>query len=98
MGYSVLLFHESPDYVDLVLHQCDQGGDDDRGTGHDEGWQLEAKRLSTACGHEHKCVFPFQKVADNGFLIPLEGVKSEEFFQFGVEDGGIYLHDWYYLS
>ena len=92
MCYAVLLLNEPADDIDLVLHQGDERRNDYRRPWHHQCRQLEAQRLSTAGRHQDESIPAIQKVPDNGFLVSLEGIKTEKIFQFGVEYGGTGSH------
>ena len=92
MGDSVLPGLEAADGVHLVLHQGDEGGDDDGRSLHHQGRQLIAQGLAAPRGHEHERVAAGGQVPDNALLIPLEGIVTEEGLQLSVEGGGVGGH------
>ncbi len=77
--------------VNLVLHQCDQRRNNHRRTIHHHGGKLIAERLTATGGHQHKGVIAFKNTFDNLFLVALEHVKPEIFFQIVVY-GSISMH------
>jgi hypothetical protein len=58
--------------VHLVLHQSNQGRDNDGCSGANQGWQLVAQRLPPAGGHQHKGIPAIKHVADDVFLVALK--------------------------
>ncbi len=67
--------------VHLVLHQRYQRRHHNGYALADHGGQLVAQALAAARGHDDKGVVAVQKALDNGFLVALELVESEYFFQ-----------------
>ena len=86
MGDAVSRLHETPDGVDLILHQGDERRDDDGRPFHDEGGQLIAEGFAASGGHQHKRVAPVDEMPDDSFLVTLEGIETEELFQFRLKD------------
>ena len=76
-----LVLAQVRDEVHLVLHQRDEGRDDDGHAVHQQRRQLIAQRLASAGGHQHKGVVAFQHVVDDGLLVALEGVEAEVLLQ-----------------
>ncbi len=64
--------------VDLVLHERDEGADDDRCSLQQKRRQLVAQGLAPARGHDREDVLPVQDVIDNGLLVRPEGRKTED--------------------
>ena len=93
VGYPGVPRLEAPDGIHLVLHEGDEGRNHDSRSFHDKGGQLVAERLAAAGGHEHKGVVPFREVADDGFLVSLETIVTEESLQFFMQYDGIYSHE-----
>ena len=83
---------EAPDGIHLVLHEGNQGRNHDGRSFHDQGRQLVAERLAPAGGHEDKGVVSFREMADDGFLVSLKGVVTEESLQLFMQYDGIYSH------
>ena len=75
--------------VDLILHKGYKRRDNDGGTLTDDGRKLVAKRLATACRHNHEGVVAVEQTLDYGFLVTLEVVKSENLFQFRLQYAAI---------
>ena len=61
----------------LILHQCDERTDDERGAAARNAWQLEAERFAGACRHDQKHVLTCNGGAANDFLIDAEGREAE---------------------
>ena len=91
MGDSIV-FADHADGVHLVLHQGDEGGDDDGGPFHHQGGELVAQGFSAAGGHQDKRVPPFNQMLDDAQLVTLEGVEAEKLLQLGLKDGGVEGH------
>ena len=70
-----------PQGVDLVLHQCDEGGDDDRDAGAEQGGDLVAQRLAAAGGHDHQAIAAARDVPDDRFLLASKRAVSEDALQ-----------------
>jgi len=68
--------------VHLVLHQGDQGRDDDGAAGPEQGGNLVAERLAAAGGHQHQGVAALGYVVYDGRLFAAEGAVTEN----AVED------------
>ena len=64
-------------YVRLILHQGNQGRDDDREAGKDEGRQLAAQGFAGAGREDAQDVPPLQNFIDDGFLTRPERGMSE---------------------
>ena len=75
--------------IDLILHQGNQGRDNDSHTLHDEGGQLVAERFTSAGRHEDKGVPTGKHVVDDSLLISFEGRKPEVFLQASVQKSRI---------
>ena len=84
---------EAPDGIHLVLHEGDEGRNHDSRPFHDQGGQLVAERLAAAGGHEHKGVVSFREMTDDGFLVSLETIVTEESLQFFMQYDRIYSHE-----
>ena len=67
-----------PQGVDLVLHQRDEGGDDDRDAGTEQGGDLVAQRLAAAGGHDHQAIAAARDVPDDRFLLASKRAVSED--------------------
>ena len=67
--------------VHLVLHQRYQGGYHYRHAVHQQRRELVAQALAAARRHQHKRIFPVHHAVDDGFLGPLESVKTEIMLQ-----------------
>ena len=80
MGHPTL-FRHSVDYVDLVLHKCDERRHNYGRALHDERGQLVAEALASARGHKYKGVIASKEVAYDGLLVTLEVVEAEKMFQ-----------------
>ena len=78
MGYALLILDETADCIDLILHQGDQGGNDDGRPFHAKGGQLVAQRLAAAGRHQHKSVAAPDEMHDDLFLEALESVEAEK--------------------
>ena len=63
--------------INLVLHQGDEGRDDNGKAGFHDGWKLEAERLAAAGGEEGEDVAAGERLADDLFLAGAEGVEAE---------------------
>ena len=92
MGDAVVAGDEAPDGIHLVLHQGDEGGNHDRGPLHDKGGKLVTERFPAARGHQDKGVASSDEMPDDAFLVPLEGVETEELLETGVDLLGIDVH------
>ena len=77
---SALLAHAA-NHVHLVLHQCNQRGDDNGCSFHQQGRKLVAQRLAAAGRHQHEGVVAVQHVLHDGFLVAFELVKAKVFLQ-----------------
>ena len=75
-----------PQLVDLVLHQRDQGGDDDRGARQLGAGELIAERLAGAGGHDHQRVLAGEHRADD-LLLPLPQSAEAEGVAKGAAEG-----------
>lgn len=71
--------------IHLILHQGDQGRNDDRHAVHNHRGQLVAQRLAAARGHQYERILPCEHIADHRLLIPLERRKTEILLQFIVQ-------------
>ena len=80
MGDAFLVLDEAADGIHLVLHQGDQGGDDDGCAGQAKGRQLVAERLAATCGHQHESIAATDQVHDDFFLVAFEGIPAEKLF------------------
>ena len=69
------------DGIHLVLHQRDQGTDDQGHTVHHQCRELIAHGLASPRGHDHKRVTSLKDTEDGFFLLTLEFVESEKCFQ-----------------
>ncbi|SCF80088.1 hypothetical protein GA0115255_106882 [Streptomyces sp. Ncost-T6T-2b] len=72
---------EGPQGVDLVLHEGDQGGDDDAGAPPDQGRDLVAEGLSAAGRHEHDRVAARHHMLDDRALLAAERLVPEDAVQ-----------------
>ena len=63
---------------DLVVHEGDEGGDDDGGAGQAEGGNLVAKALAAAGGHEDEGVAAAHDAVDDGGLQAAERRVTED--------------------
>ena len=73
--------------VHLVLHQRDQGGNDDRHALHEHGRKLITEGFPAARRHQHERILPFQHIADHRFLVPFERRKAEVLLQLVMQQG-----------
>ena len=80
MGHTIIVA-QIAHHIHLVLHERNEGRYDYSRSFHKQGRQLITERLSTSCGHKHKCVVAIKKVADDSFLVSLKFVKTEVFLQ-----------------
>ena len=71
--------------IHLILHQSDQGGEDDRRPLHQEGRQLIAETLPATRRHEDEAIASSQRVLNDRELLPLEGVEAEGLLE-GAEE------------
>ena len=76
-----------PERIHLVLHQGDQGRDDQGDAVEGERRKLVAKRFAPASGHQHHCVAPGQDAGDRRFLQRSEALVAEVFLQQGKRKG-----------
>ena len=76
MGYAVLAAI-TPDKVYLVLHQGDQGADDDRYPFADDRRQLVTKAFASAGRHDYEGVLSGQYALDDGVLVVFKGIKAK---------------------
>jgi hypothetical protein len=65
----------------LVLHEGDEGRNDDAGAGARQGGKLVAQGLAAARGHEHQGVAAVDEMADDGFLVGPEFGVAEDRLQ-----------------
>ena len=63
--------------VDLILHQRDQGRDDECDTREQQGGHLEADGLSRARGHDGDGLAAFEQALDDGLLRRAEALVAE---------------------
>ena len=77
--------------IDLVLHQGDQGRDDDGHPFHKHRRELVAERLSAARRHQDEGVAPGKDVSDHRLLVSLERREAEIFLQFVVQQISLFL-------
>lgn len=70
--------------VDLVLHQGDEGGDDDAEPLAGHRRDLVGERLAAAGGHQRERIAPLQHRADNLLLYGPEGVVAPVLLQDGM--------------
>ena len=71
-----------PSYgIHLVLHQRNQGADDQGHAVHHQSRELIAHGLASPCGHDHKCITSLKDTEDGFFLLTLEFVESKKCFQ-----------------
>jgi hypothetical protein len=68
----------------LVVHEGDEGGDDEGGAATGDRGELVAEGFSCSGGHDEKDVAAVGGGAANGFLIGAKGFEAEGF----VEQGG----------
>jgi hypothetical protein len=73
--------------VDLVLHECDQRGDDDTGAGSDQSRDLVAERLAATGRHEHERVAALDHALDDRRLLTPERLVAEDAME-DLERGG----------
>ena len=81
--------------IDLVLHERDEGRDDDRGSLAEQRRDLEAERLAAAGGHEHERAATADDVVDDLALVRAELRVAEDRRQGlerEVDGGGTCLH------
>jgi hypothetical protein len=78
--------------VHLVLHERDEGADDDAAAGKKVGGELVAEGLAPSRGHHHEGVPAAEDGLDDLFLVLPEGVEAEELLQRGVQVGIFLLH------
>ncbi len=81
------LLGEGAHGVDLILHQGDQGRNDDGHALHEQRRQLVAQRFAAARRHQHKRILSFEHVADDRLLIPLERGEPEVGLEFLMKQG-----------
>ena len=72
---------ETAEQVHLILHQGDEGGDDDRRSLHHQGRKLIAEGFSPAGGHQHEGIASADQVLDNALLVTFEGIVTKEILQ-----------------
>jgi len=79
--------------VDLVLHEGDEGADDDHAAVLHDGGELEAEGLSAAGGHEGEDVAAIEEALHGLFLVGAELVVAEDFGEdlAGVVGHGVHL-------
>jgi hypothetical protein len=65
----------------LVLHEGDEGRNDDAGAGARQGGKLVAQGLAAAGGHEHQGVATVDEMTDDGFLMGPEFGVAEDRLQ-----------------
>ena len=93
MGYALVpILRESPDCIDLVLHQGDQRGYDYGSPFHNKCGKLVAQGFSSSRRHQHKGIPSRNEMAYYGFLISLERVVTEEIFQLRMQSNRIGFH------
>jgi len=63
---------------DLILHQGDQGRNDDARAGTDQGRNLIAERLAAAGGHQYQRIAPRRQVIDDGALLAAKSFVAED--------------------
>lgn len=83
--------------IDLIFHQRDERRDDNSRSFHHQGWQLVAKRLTTAGRHKHKGVIAVQNILNDLFLVALELIEAEILLQTVVDFFAI-AHNYICLS
>jgi len=69
--------------VDLILHQGDEGRDDDGQSRQEEGWELETEGFSTPCRQERKGIPARQDFFHDLPLERAEGVEAEGLLENG---------------
>ena len=67
-----------PRRIHLVLHERDQGADDDGRSLHQKRGQLVAQGLASARGHDREDVLFVQNSADDRLLVRPEGLETED--------------------
>jgi hypothetical protein len=67
--------------IHLILHQRDEGGDDQHGAGQDAGRDLEGERLTRAGRHERDAVAPGEHGVDHRALPGAELAVAEHLLQ-----------------
>ncbi|CCY15789.1 putative uncharacterized protein [Prevotella sp. CAG:755] len=77
-----------PERLDLVLHERDKRGDNNRRPLHFKRRNLVAEALAASCGHQDKAVAPRHDVADDFLLPGTERVVAEVAFKRIEEHGG----------
>ena len=92
VGYGSRARLEPAKQVHLVLHQGDEGRDDDSRPIHKDGRKLVAEGLSSASGHKHEGVASVKEVAYHTLLVSFEHVVAKEFLERLVDGGGICCH------
>ncbi len=80
-----------PEGVDLVLHETDEGREDQHRTLQDAGRKLVGQGLSRPGGHHRDAVASGEDRVDDLFLARAEGVEAEDVAEDGV-GGGEGLH------
>ena len=83
----------SLELVDLVLHQGDEGRDDDGGARQLGARELVAERLAGAGGHDGQGVLPLEDRADHLFLPLPESAEAEGTPQGAAEVGNLDSHE-----
>ena len=91
MRHIVIVTHHAH-RINLILHQCDEGGDDNGRAIHKQSRQLVAERLAAARRHKHKCILPTKHILDDCFLVAFECIEAEITLQLGCEIDLIYIH------
>ena len=80
MRHSVILTSVA-NRVHLVLHERNERRNHDGCSFHQKRWHLIAEGFSTASRHENKHILTSQKVLNDGLLVVLESIKTEEFLE-----------------
>src|ERR1700758_1691596 len=83
------------EFMDLIIHQCDQWTDHERGSTPCQPRQLVTKGLARPCRHDEQRVFARRDRAADGFLVGPERGEAESLFEKLVEgcEGGYALCD-----
>lgn len=69
--------------IDLILHQGDQGGNDDGAARAEQGWYLVAQAFAATRRHEDQCVTALADVVDDFGLRAAKGWVAEDVAQEG---------------
>ena len=92
MCNTLIAGHKASDSIHLILHQGNERGYHDGSTFHYKCRKLITQGFATSCGHKHDSITSCCQVVYNLFLVSLERIKAEEFFQFSVQNGRVCNH------